>query len=111
MGFAAALIVAGLIAAVGLIQLVMALRQGNRQIEEIPEAQISARYWVNTHNGLHASRASAVWLLLIAGALVTATVAGLTFELAVSVAVLLVLLPLLIAFACRFFANRVNRSL
>lgn len=111
MGFAAALIVAGLIAVVGLIQLTLAVRQGDRRVEDIPEARISARYGANAHNGLHASRASAVWLLLIAGALVTATVAGLSFELAVSVAVLLVLLPLLVAFACRFVADRVNRIL
>lgn len=111
MGYAAALVVAGLIAAVGVVQFVMAARQGEREVEEMPEAQISASFGPNTKNGLHASRASAVWLLLIAGALAAATMAGLTFELAVSVAVLLVLLPLLIAFISRFVANRVNRSL
>lgn len=111
MGLVAALTVAGLIAAVGLVQLVMALRQGDRQVEELPEAQISADYGPNEHNGLHASRASAVWLLLIAASLAAAIFAGLTFELAISVAVLLVLLPTLLAFTARFVANRVNRSL
>ena len=111
MGFAVALIVAGLIAAVGVVQLVMAIRQGERNVEVLPEAEISAHYGSNEHNGLHASRGAGVWLLLIAAALMLATLAGLTFELAVSAAVLLVLLPTLIAFSVRFIANRVNRSL
>ncbi len=111
MGFAAALIVAGLIAAVGIVQFVMAARGGNREVEEMPEAQISADYGPHEHNGLHASRASGVWLLLIATALAGAVLAGLTFEVAVSAAVLLVLLPTVIAFSARFIGNRVNRSL
>ena len=111
MGFAAALVVAGLIAAVGVVQFVMAARLGEREVDEMPEAQISADYGANEHNGLHASRASGVWLLMIAAALAGAVLAGLTFELAISAAVLLVLLPTLIAFAARFVASRVNRGL
>lgn len=111
MGFAAAMIVAGMIAVVGVAQLVMAIRQGERHVEVLPEAEISARYGANEHNGLHASRGAAVWLLLIASALAVATLAGLTFELAISAAVLLVLLPTVVAFTARFVANRVNRGL
>jgi len=111
MGYAAALTVPALIAAVGLIQLVLALRQGDRVDENFAEAQISADYAPHTHRGLRASRGSAVWLLLIATALAAAILAGLTFEIAVSIAVLLVLLPMVIAFTTRFLANRVNRSL
>lgn len=111
MGFAAGMVVAGLIAAVGLIQMILALRQGDRVDEELAEVRISADYGTNEHSGLLASRGSAIWLLTIAAALAGAVLAGLTFELAVSVAVLLVLLPTAIAFAVRFVANRVNRGL
>lgn len=110
MHIVATLVVATAILGVGLVQLVMAIRQGDRT-EAHADQQISMRYGTIGEPGLQASFGSAFWLIAIATALAIAAVVGLRFEFAVSAAVLLVLLPLLLALIVRFVARRLSRSL
>lgn len=106
----AALVVATAILGVGLVQFALALRLGDRTVDFADE-EISMRYGTIGEPGLQASFGSAFWLIAIAAALAVAAVAGMPFTLAVSAAVILVLVPTVVAFSARFIAGRTGRSL
>lgn len=110
MDIVATLVVATAILGVGLVQLALALRLGDRTVDFADE-EVSMRYGTIGEPGLQASFGSAFWLIAIASALAIAAVLGLPFEFAVSAAVVLVLVPTIVAFAARFVARRVDRSL
>ena len=95
MGYELGLLVAALIAAIGLFTIVMAILRRPKGMANMDGAQISADPGVNTGAGSRASKFAGILLFLIGISLAGAMLSGMDFMMAVALPVGLLAIPFL----------------